>query len=247
MKKKERERAFLEEVKKVDPEFPSGQIIDSESPDFIIKPDTKTLGIEIIQYMRGQSSGESALRRSEEVSRKIIDNAKIEFYKSSEIPLWILFSWYPSRYPAQSKVLDLANIAVWAIRNNIPYHLFESIEIPNNYFEGTVIKKYLRRIKVTRVRNEGQILWSSIESGHISAVPGEIQEIISSKNAKAKQYKEKCDLLWLIIVADGRHISSTASLEESALNHIYQSEFDRIIFYDHQERKIKDLTIKAGE
>jgi len=246
MGKKERERAFLEGVKKFDPEFPSGQITDSESPDFIVKLDSKSLGIEIIEYVRGQNSGESALRRREVVSQKIIDIAKDKFYRSNEIPLWVIFSWYPRRYPQQVESKELADVAVWAINNNVPQDLFESVVITNDYLENTPLEKFVHNIRVTRVRNQGQALWSSVESGFTSAVSNEIQEIISSKNVKAKQYRENGDLLWLIIVSDGRHISSTASLEESALNYIYQSEFDRVIFYDHQEQKIKDLAITTN-
>lgn len=246
MTKKERERMFLEQVKQIDPKFPSGPIIDSESPDFIVNQDSKSLGIEIVEYFRGQNSGESALRRKEIVGQRIIDKAKVEFYKSNDISLWVIFSWYPRRYPRQSEIAELANVAVWAIRNNIPQDLFKSIVIPNEFFEDTSLEKFVRSIRVTRVRNEKQALWSSIESGFIGTVASEIQEIISSKNAKANQYKTKCDLCWLIIAADGRHISSTASLEEDVLNYEYQSEFDRVIFYDHQEHKIKDLATRSN-
>ena len=246
MNKKERERAFLREVKRIDPEFPSGQVVDSESPDFIIDLTPKVLGIEIVEYVRGQNSGESALRRREVVGQKTINRAKDEFYKSSDVPLYIIFSWYPHRYPRQSEITELANVTVRAIQNNIPQNLFESILIPNSSFDGTPLEKFVRSIRITRVRNEGQILWSSIESGFIGAAASEIQAIISSKNEKVKQYKTKCDHTWLIIVADGWHISSTANLEEDALNYEYHSEFDRVIFYDHQEHKIKDLIISSS-
>ena len=48
--KKKAERQVLDGFRKVYEDFPKGKIIESESPDFIIKPKRKrTIGIELIQ------------------------------------------------------------------------------------------------------------------------------------------------------------------------------------------------------
>ncbi len=241
MDKKERERAFLAEIKTLNPDLIPGEIVDSESPDFICNQDFGKLGIEIVEYVRGQNAGESALRRIEVIRQRIIDEAKNEFYKTKDIPLWIIFSWYPRKLPRKSEVSELASIAVWAIGNNTPQNLFDNIEITNEYLEDTLLKKFVHKIRVIRVRNEKQALWGSIESGFISVVPNEIQEIISSKNVKVRQYKTNCDEVWLVIVAEGTHISSTVGLEQDTLTNQFDSEFDKVLFYDRQEHKVINL------
>ena len=245
MNQKERERLFLAEIKKLKPNLISGNFMDSESPDFIIPQNDKKLGIEIIEYVRGQNSGESALRRAEIVRQRIIDKANDKFYKTKDDPLWVLFSWYPRKHPRKTDVAKLALVAVSTIMKHIPNELFESIEIENKELAQTPLKEFVRKIRVTKVRNEKQALWSSIESGWISVQSDEIQEIISSKSIKVEKYKEKCDEIWLIIVADGQHISSNVGLEHIKPNNQYSSEFDKIIFYDRFTQNIINLAVSA--
>lgn len=240
---KEKERKFLIEIKNLKPDLLSGDIIDSESPDFIVDQDSEKLGIEIVEYVRGQNSGESALRRAEVIRQRIIDKANVEFYKTRDEPLWVLFSWYPRKYPRKTDVAKLASVAVSTITNHIPHELFESFEIENKELSQTPLKEFVRKIRVTKVRNKKQALWSSIESGWISVRSDEIQKIISSKNTKVEKYKKKCEKVWLVIVADGRHISSNVGLENITSNNQYSSEFDKVIFYDRFTQNIIELAV----
>ena len=243
MNQKERERLFLTEIKELRPDLISGDFTDSESPDFILLQDVRKLGIEIVEYVRGQNTGESALRRAEVIRQHIIEGANVEFHKTRDEPLWVLFSWYPRKCPRKTDVAKLASAAVSAITNHIPHELFESVEVENKEFSKTPLKEFVRKIRVTKVRNEKQVLWSSIASGWISVEFDEIQGIISSKNLKVKHYKEKCQNVWLVIVADGRHVSSNVGLENITSRNQYSSEFDKVIFYDRFTQNIIELAV----
>ena len=77
--KKARERLFLNEVVTLYPDFPFGSIINTERPDFLIMNNSQVIGIEVVDYIRGQNSGESVYRRNEILWQKVADTARAEF------------------------------------------------------------------------------------------------------------------------------------------------------------------------
>jgi hypothetical protein len=52
-KKKALERLSLEEAAAIYPDFPSGNVIETERPDFLISSDSRVTGIEVVNYVRG--------------------------------------------------------------------------------------------------------------------------------------------------------------------------------------------------
>ena len=75
--KKARERQLFDEVAQMYPEFPEGEIIEGESPDFQIHQDTRVIGVEIVDYVRGQNKGESVEWRNEVLWQKVANVAQV--------------------------------------------------------------------------------------------------------------------------------------------------------------------------
>lgn len=96
---KREERAYLDLLKKLLPEFPPGRIIQSESPDFIIQsaPRKKT-GIELTRYTRSDFNFiDQAYHFKPELTRKsLIDlirgkEEKISIYRKNRLnAYWLL-------------------------------------------------------------------------------------------------------------------------------------------------------------
>jgi hypothetical protein len=49
----------------------------------------------------------------------------------------------------------------------------------------------------------------------------ELQELLAWKYTKVPEYLQRCDDVWLVIVADGSYISSTAELSEGDLRQVH--------------------------
>ena len=79
--KKKRERRFLDEFIQLYPAFPIGKVKCHESPDFLIELETQMLGIEIIDFVRGQNEGVSKDRRNEFLRDNIADLVKQKITK----------------------------------------------------------------------------------------------------------------------------------------------------------------------
>lgn len=85
--------------------------------------------------------------------------------------------------------------------------------------------------------------WYSPEGGFIGPDEFEIQNLISSKNDKVKEYQNRCDTLWLIIFAEGLNISSSVNPKNLSKieNYNFESHFDRVIFYDNYSQMVFTL------
>lgn len=242
--KKVRERQFLDEFSSNYPEFPAGKIIDSESPDFLIEQSTKHIGIEIVDFIRGQNKGESTDRRNEVLWQKIADEARKKFEAKFDTPLSVHFFWNNRYILRQSEISQLADCAVSLIERRIPEKLFESVRIGYEELDNSFLEKVCHSIKILRVRNEKQSLWSFISSGWTEVQTNEIQYLLDSKNEKVSDYLQSCDTVWLIIVADGRYISSNIDITSASISHVYKSSFEKVFVYDRISKRVFPLRLQ---
>jgi len=242
--KKARERQFLDEFSINYPEFPAGEVIDSESPDFLIEQNTKILGIEIVDFVRGQSEGESSDRRNEVLWQKIADEARKKFEAKFDTPLLVHFFWNNRYILRQSEVSQLADSAVILIEKRIPEKLFESVRIGYDELDNTLLEKVCHSITVWRVRNEKQSLWSFVSSGWTEVQTNEIQYLLDSKNEKMSDYLRSCDTVWLIIVADGHYISSNIDITSASISHVYKTSFEKVFVYDRISKGVFPLKLQ---
>lgn len=79
--KKEHEYWLLSNFKEAYVQFPIGEVIPGESPDFLIRTDSKLVGIEIAKIFKDDTGSGSLLRLREslhrEIGRKIIEKTKL--------------------------------------------------------------------------------------------------------------------------------------------------------------------------
>jgi len=153
------------------------------------------------------------------------------------------FSWHSNRYPRKADIPVIAANVAETVERHVPDAIFERTQISGDSFVHTPAHMYLDSIHVTRVRNARQTIWASIGAGLISVSAPELQVILTSKSLKVREYLQRCDEVWLLIVADGQYISSTGELlPEETQSSQYQSAFQRVLFYDRWNEQITSLT-----
>lgn len=237
------ERLFLHEVAAIYQDFPSGTIANAERPDFLISGESRVTGIEVVRYMRGQDSGGSDNRRSEILWQQLADEAKREFESNRSAPLMVHFLWHSDRNPRRADVPRMALSAAKIIAEYMSQTIFESTRIAGNESVGTPLHAFVSSIHVTRARNRRQASRSSINAGFISVSTNELQQLTASKYIKVPEYLQRCDEVWLPLVADGSYISSTAELSEEEVGQAYfPSLFQKVVFYDRPNSRITALT-----
>lgn len=239
--KKSRERAFLDEIRSLYLEFPAGTPIEHERPDFVINLPSLILGIEVVDYVRGQNNNGSSIRQREIVGQRMADTARLKFLALHSEPLVVNFFFHAGKYPSTIEVEELAHRASALIANRTPQNLFEHIRLGHEQLENYGLEKYVSAIQILRVSNERQSLWSFQESGVVDGQINELRNLIASKEARVGDYLQHCDKVWLVIVADGRHISSMVEFDDDVRQHPFSTRFDRILFYDRLTKEIISL------
>jgi hypothetical protein len=240
--KKAPEHLFLDEVATIYTDFPSGTITHTERPDFLLSSGSHVTGIEIVNHVRSQDRGGSDYRRNEVVWQQTADEARREFESDHSDPLMVHFLWHSDRYPRKADVPAFATSTAKIIAEYMPAHIFESIRIADNILQNTPLRSLVSSMHVTRVRNRQQVSWSSINACFISVSVSELQQQHTSKSAKDANYLQRCDEVWLLIIADGGYISSTVELPEDIRQDTFRSSFQKVLFYDRPNRRITTLT-----
>jgi hypothetical protein len=70
-----------------------------------------------------------------------------------------------------------------------------------------------------------------------------LQQLTASKNIKVPKYLQRCDEVWLLLVADGGYTSSTAELSTEEVSQAYfPSLFQKVLFFDRANRRNTALT-----
>ena len=117
--KKDRERLFLEEVTSIFPDFAGVTFTDSERPDFLVTTGDKVIGVELVDYVRGQDKGGSPDRRNEIILKRVADEARAVFESQHSEPLMVHFLRHSHRHLRKSEVGDMAKDAASVIEHHI--------------------------------------------------------------------------------------------------------------------------------
>ena len=196
------------------------------------------MGIEVIDYVRGQDGRGSSHRRNEMLLQELAIKARHEYETLYPYPLVVRFLGHP---PGQQlpkiNTSRLALDAAETVSQFVPETFFESVRIDSDQFKGSVLQTVVASISVTRARNARQASWSVVSAGFVSASVEEIRELVAYKDAKVPTYLQRCHEVWLLIVGDGTNISSTLDLSEDVRQVIFPSRFERSYFYDHQGKQ----------
>lgn len=252
--KKEREEHFLNRVKSVYPGFPDGEIHaltgKQEPPDFLVKSKDRVVGIELVDYIRGQGAEGSPLRHEETRRENVIKKAQEEFETEAQLPMEVLFLWHGRFYLSKMKrpALDrLAHDIALLVEGKIPQESHYATYIDRRALRGSSADGVIVKISITRLRAGACGHWASTETGYTDLYPPEVQQLISSKERNFDRYKGKCDSVWLVIIASAEHVSSIPDIRQEVKEHVFRSQFDRVLLYRDWDRSIMTLVAKGVE
>jgi hypothetical protein len=235
---KEREHYYLEKAQAAYPDLPQGTAMSTESPDFLFQSESKLLGIEITDFVRRvKRDSPLSLRTVENLHAMVALQAKAIFEAKYDIPLWIALHWDDRFRFSKKDVPRVASQLIDVIEKDIPREIYEGTSFNWDSHGDFPIFEALHRISVRRLKDRTKGVWAEVESGFIGGTIADIQEIVDAKEPKVQSYLTKCDEVWLLIIADGTHISSTLDfdVEPSATLH---TQFARVLLYNGESKSV---------
>jgi len=220
-----RERRAFDALRALDATLPDGERgIDGEEPDFVLRGDNGTIGIEVTEYFTPVLPGARwTLKEREKVTSRIA-----------------------SRATCRCVALGLSNVIASIEFDNTTELLKDEIELIAHAVAELVRPATLDRLPTLRVRNPRVLppgvidLWAhhrphmeppfvgTAWGGQVEKVDeGALLKLIAAKERKLSIYRRRCDAVWLLIIVDPFHASSMGYVPPEY--RLAGSEFDRVI------------------
>ena len=165
---KARERAHLQRFRENFAEFPEGKVVPSERPDFLIKTQSRWIGIELTEY-HVQEPGkdwDSPMQAQEATEDKVLRTASEQYQSKGLAPVAVHALWHPHRAFSRRRIQELAAVLADLVQEHLPElghrvairrhrhpawqgHRFESgfdRVFFLHYFDGSVSELHVRRV-----------------------------------------------------------------------------------------------------
>jgi hypothetical protein len=239
------ELKYLMEVEKIYRDFPEGNLLCSERPDFLLESQDGIIGLEITRLIRKQNNSEIEDRGIEAEQRKVLNIAKTKFEKKCRMPLFVSVSWRYHNNLSRKLINLLADELVKIVESYIPEEIFEQVVIKNNDLFSFNLENYCYSIFI--IRQQKSACWVSENPASPPLLPSEVEEKITQKIQKLGNYNEDCNEIWLILVFEGIDSGSLGDTGESVLNYNFKSPYDKILLYDRVERLVHLLINKKRD
>lgn len=240
---KQGEKAFLEKFRSLYPRFPSGEIVSSEAPDFVIENNDMCLGIEVTEFPSQPPSGEApraqesrgarALRRAEEACRA---NGLLHFQ--------VNVNFHPGRRLEPSRESDFVSELAQLIQRNLP-NVGEKIHLSSTPRSVDLPPEEVISVSIHHPSNLDEQSYVLPSYGGVSKkyTLRELQEEINRKERKVLTYRQLCPQVWLL-VAGGQILPSTwIDLPDGINEHKFQSSFDKVFFLHDYRSEIIELLL----
>jgi hypothetical protein len=242
---KAREGAHLRRFRDHFAGFPEGEVVSSESPDFLIKAQPRWIGIELTEYhVQDPDEGHgSRMRAQEKTEDRVLLTASEQHQSKGLPPVAVYVLWNPHRAFSRRRIQELATVLADLVQEYLPV-LGHEVAIHRRHPERRSLPEEVGSLTVDRRINFSKNSWTSVRAGFVPTLtPPELQKIMQDKEAKVPSYRQECQEVWLLIVAHGFEPSTFGELGPQQEDHEFESSFDRVFFLHHADEYVAELRV----
>jgi hypothetical protein len=238
--KKALERWQLEQLRAVDPAFPSGTVEECEAPDFLIHTHRGVLGIEVT----GLYPAGSDLRRAEGEWEQLIQAARALYEAAGHPPVRVGVWWEvgDSRTAGtrESRAQALADtVAALCPTPGGSRHVEYSGQ------GGVALPRGVESLRVDRRSIPPESFWFFGQGGVVPVwSPRDLQAAIDAKEAKLGTYLTRCDEAWLLLLANHSYASSWGEHSPASRDHVYTCAFSRVVVHRMLPTELVELRLR---
>lgn len=254
---KKREMAHLQRFRANCDDFPvvtDDQIKECERPDFLVMIPHRTYGIEHTEFLQSARRRKGSRPRALEVAEdQLVQRALIEYESRGLPPVEVLISFrlrerqgrvtkadiqraYDSRTSQRliSTIVDIVATNVPLVGDTIPVHHIDA--------GWKLLPKEVSALDISRWSFTTENCWGVARGGTVPSLsPEDFQAIINDKEGNLPVYKEKCDEVWLLIVAHGFSPSTHAKVSPEVETTVFSTGFERVFFLHHFKSMVLEL------
>ena len=212
---------------------------NDEKPDFLFP--AEDLGIEVVRYVQGQCSSGSSIRKRESIHQKLVKEAQKRFEAASGERLEVHIFWSAEVTPEEAKFEYLIKSIVQIVATLLAQGR-DCWRPDLTRIEEIKLGQHLGQIWIYRLKRT-QSYWICDEAGAIGHDVERVQALISQKDGRVMEYRKKCRLVWLLIVAENNHLSSIFSPDEDFAEARFQTLFDRVFLLDEFKGQVLEIPV----
>ena len=243
IEKKEIERARLMQLRSIYARFPEGEIEDHERPDFLLRG-RDVLGIEVTGL---HSDSGIADRRSEGAWRRAIDDARAEYERGNRPPCEVIVEWHGQPSPSRDGGVSVSQSIAATVKEIIAAIGDREVRIEYSGHRGIPLPKHVESIDVRRVDHLAEAVWDFKQGGVVPTwSPSFIQAAIDKKEQIYDRYREKCDRVWLVLLAEHDYASSWGEHTDSSRTYVYNTRFERVLVFRTLSADVSELRVTTG-
>ena len=241
---KDLELRHLETFKSIWPQFPPGNIVCSERPDFLVTAqDNNVIGIEHTELLQPGHPGGTSLQARDSFAERVVDDARTQYAQDGapdlQVQVYFTSAW---QKPADPRRLALALCRAVELLALIPGQ-----RASINAEDGAGLPAPIGRLEVYRPLDPTESFWICQYYGLVVELGAEdISARIQAKNEKVAEYRKQCTQLWLLMVSDQDWLSKSVSLSGDAKAHVYFCDFDRVFVLWSRSREYIELKVSHG-
>jgi hypothetical protein len=246
--KKARERAYLERFRENFADFPEGEGVSFEHPDFLIKTQSRRIGIELTEYhVQEPDEGWGSPMRAREGTEDMVLRTASRLYQSKGLPpVAVHVLWHPHQALRSRSIPELAADLANLVLEHLPEPGHEAA-IRRSHPAWRSLPQEVTSLSVDRRINFSKNSWTSVRGAFVPTLtPSELQKIMRGKEAKVPTYRRQCREVWLLIVARGFEPSTHVDIGSEVESYRYESGFDRVFFLHHANEYVAELHVRPA-
>ncbi|MEQ1935222.1 MAG: hypothetical protein ABL962_15285, partial [Fimbriimonadaceae bacterium] len=216
----------------------------SESPDFLLSMNGKTVGIEVTEVC--VPSSQIPKRQLESIENAIALSAR-NCAVDQAMPAVTVSLFFNIQTPMpKSRQSTIAKVVVSAVQDLMPPPGGSArIEYPSS---STSQPQEVDLILVDRHEPYHKHVWRPIKASWVLQDACELfQDSITKKSKKYSDYRKKCDECWLLIGAEGTKPSSAIRPNQSSLVATYGAPFERVFFVRLENQQVVELLVAPNQ
>lgn len=228
MADKSRERLYLALLRDALTDFPSGEIISCETPDFLVRSADKIVGVEFTSFHLPPSDGEKPHQEVQALKDRIVSRAEILHDAAGGLALYVSVFFHSRAMLKKSSVEQLATSVADSVARVCRYTLPRASDVRVDWSD---LPEQVVDIVVRRSINGSDRLWHADAGGWVTPiVPDHIKEVLRAKMKMQATARTRCDELWLVVVNDLFSRAAQAELTPSTVDASFDHPFDRLLW-----------------
>lgn len=244
VEKKDVERAQLEVFCQLFPNFPVGEIAESEEPDFLVTTGAGVIGLELTDLYWDAPTGQRPRKSQESVRYQVCERARDEWRAAGFPPVHVAVHFSENRELKKCDVELLARSVVDVAHRNLPDQE-GSAEESYGWTNRNSFPEELDTVSVYRLDVLTKAHFSAPDAAFIPDLHrGDVERALRSKEPKYTNYRKKADEVWLLVNINGAPLSTTFDAVDDAVNATYRSSYDRVFILVHSDKKLCELSLE---